>query len=673
MMRSYTCLALLLAPALWLTSAATLLAGSDLPKTKDWIEVKTENFTLYSNAPAGRTEQIAIQLERFRQSLGRITKGFRLSTDVPTSMFVFKHDLSYEPYKKNAEGEVMNVSGYFLPRPFRNYITLDANAGSQPMRVVYHEYFHAVMDSTLGSLPTWLNEGLAEYFSTFKDRNGSAKVEIGHPIEHHLYHLSRHPLLDWKEFFETTTRSPTYNEGTRQGSFYAQAWLLTHYLIADDGRTKQLSQYLGLLRDGKDENESFERAFGMSKTAMGAAIDAYGALGSSYVWWDFGEEHAEVATQIRPLDAGEVYFRLGELLAQNGQRRAAELHLTAAREAGWNVASIEASLGIAGHYGKDAEAAEISLRKAVELGTDSAEPYGLLGEMLLNRYFESPAARDVPATTPPVVAEARALMEDALRRQPGHFESLVALARSFLVARENPQRGLQAVELAKQLRPLDAYMLQIQAGLLARTGEIEAACAVIRRELRPKDPERADNAGLMVASGAMIAARIRLEADDRAGAKVILGAALEHLDESVPRSSLVEFHELVSGDGTILLTEGDDSEEDASMTQFKEAMSLANGGDQAQALRKLKQIVENCQNEQVCNIAREVIVQMEPTVAHNEFVRQFNDAIRQANENDRKGAIETLRRLQSATEDPEKLAEIEKVLEALGVRDKKAR
>jgi hypothetical protein len=668
-----THLALVLGLALWMISPATLLAGSELPKTKGWIEVTTENFTLYSNAPTGRTEKIAIQLERFRQSLGRITRGFQLSSDVPTSMFVFKHDVHYAPYKKDSEGKVRSVSGYFRPRPFRNYITLDANSHSQSMRVVYHEFFHAVMDSTLGSLPTWLNEGLAEYFSTFKDRNGSATIEIGHPIEHHLNHLSRHPLLDWTEFFETTTRSPTYNERSRKGSFYAQAWLLTHYLIADDGRTKQLGQYLGQLRDGKDENEAFEKAFGMSKAEMGAAVDAYGELGSNYVWWDFGEEHAEVATQLRPLDAGEVYFRLGDLLAQSGQREAAELHLTAAREAGRSAASIEAVLGIASHYGDDPEAAEISLRKAVELGTDSAEAYGILGDMLLDRYFDSSAAREMPAATPATVAEARLLLEGALQRQPGHFETLVALGRSFLAARENPERGLQAVELARKMRPLDAYMLQIQAALLARNGEIARACEVIRREIRPKDAERAENAGLLVASGAMIAARTRLEADDRAGAKAILGLALEHLEASVPRSSLVQFHELVSGDGRIILTEGDNSEEDPSMTAFNEAMSLANGGDQAQALLQLKQIVEACEDEQVCSAAGEVIAQLEPAVAHNEFVRQFNIAISQANENDRKGAIESLRQLESTTEDPEKLAKIEEFLNELGARKKKAR
>jgi len=291
-----------------------------------------------------------VQLERFRQALGRITRGFELNSDVPTLTFVFKNNSTYVPYKQNQDGETMNVSGYFLPRPFHNYITLDSSAGREPMRVVYHEYFHSVMDNTLGDLPAWLSEGMAEYFSTFKDREGSAIVEVGHPIESHLHQLAEYGLLDWKEFFATTRDSPTYNEGRRQGSFYAQAWLLTHYLNAENERTKQLGKYLELLRDGQDEDEAFVTAFGASKAAVGAQAKRYSSSGSGYVWWDFGEEHGEVDAAVRDLEAAEVFYRLGELLAQNGQAKTAGKHLIAAEGEGWATAPIHTSLGAAALY-----------------------------------------------------------------------------------------------------------------------------------------------------------------------------------------------------------------------------------------------------------------------------------------------------------------------------------
>ena len=34
------------------------------------------------------------------------------------------------------------------------------------------------------------------------------------------------------ELFAVTHNSPQYNESTRQGMFYAESWLLTHFLMA---------------------------------------------------------------------------------------------------------------------------------------------------------------------------------------------------------------------------------------------------------------------------------------------------------------------------------------------------------------------------------------------------------------------------------------------------------
>ena len=102
--------------AILVASHSLAVAAKDsLPKTQGWIEVSSENFVLYSNAGSARSRKIAVQLERFRQALGRITRGLELSSDVQTLTFVFKNDTAYRPYKQTADGETMNVSGYFLP------------------------------------------------------------------------------------------------------------------------------------------------------------------------------------------------------------------------------------------------------------------------------------------------------------------------------------------------------------------------------------------------------------------------------------------------------------------------------------------------------------------------------------------------------------------------------
>ena len=244
------------------------------------------------------------------------------------------------------------------------------------------------MDNTLGSLPLWLNEGMAEYFSTFKDRDGSATVEVGHSIEEHLVYLEELGLLDWGQFFATTTNSPTYNEGTRQGSFYAQAWLLIHYLNATDPRSKQLSNYLNLLRAGQNEDEAFNAAFGKDKAAIGIEVEKYRKSGSGYVWWSFGEENSEVELAVRELEPAEVLFHLGDLLAQIGRTEAAGEHLAAAQREGWREAAILRARGVANLYGRNKAGAEANLRQAVDAGDSAAEPYALLGDLVMERFIE---------------------------------------------------------------------------------------------------------------------------------------------------------------------------------------------------------------------------------------------------------------------------------------------
>src|SRR5262249_16193790 len=63
-------------------------------------------------------------------------------------------------------------------------------------------------------VPLWLNEGLAEYYSTFTVDNGVPSV--GKPIESHIDWLRTHRLIPLAELFATTHASRDYHEGDRQ-------------------------------------------------------------------------------------------------------------------------------------------------------------------------------------------------------------------------------------------------------------------------------------------------------------------------------------------------------------------------------------------------------------------------------------------------------------------------
>lgn len=75
----------------------------------------------------------------------------------------------------------------------------------------------------------WLNEGLAEFFSTFQYEKGRAI--IGRPLEAQLIFLNQVAWLPLQAVLAAKMDSPEYNEDFRNSVFYAQAWALVHYLL----------------------------------------------------------------------------------------------------------------------------------------------------------------------------------------------------------------------------------------------------------------------------------------------------------------------------------------------------------------------------------------------------------------------------------------------------------
>ena len=65
------------------------------------------------------------------------------------------------------------------------------------LRTIFHEYVHLVIDNVSEGMPLWLNEGLAEYYSTFQVDDGGRRALIGQAIPAHLQLLDRPaPLPD---------------------------------------------------------------------------------------------------------------------------------------------------------------------------------------------------------------------------------------------------------------------------------------------------------------------------------------------------------------------------------------------------------------------------------------------------------------------------------------------
>src|SRR5262249_41055273 len=109
-----------------------------------------------------------------------------------------------------------------------------------------------------GAYPAWYVEGFAEYMQTvnFEDN----RVLIGAPAGARtgwLFHEQQIPIADMLRAPHSVFDTPAKTE-----HFYAQAWLMVHYVFETPERRQKLRAYLSALRAGGDPVAAFQPAFG---------------------------------------------------------------------------------------------------------------------------------------------------------------------------------------------------------------------------------------------------------------------------------------------------------------------------------------------------------------------------------------------------------------------------
>jgi tetratricopeptide (TPR) repeat protein len=571
---------------------------------------------------------------------------------------------------QDAAGKTTNAAGYFLPRPFRNWIVLDATAGGDTTRLVYHELFHAIMDASLGSgtLPVWLSEGLAEYFSTFVSEPGSTSVSAGHPIEEHLQYLELEKPLPWDEVFRTTHDSPAYNEKKRQGAFYAQSWLVVHYLNGTEEGGRAINRYLTLLRAGTDEPAAFAEAFGRTREALAAEVDRYRKEGRKPSRrWEFDDDLAEVPYATEPVAEAELLFRLGELLGQRGQADAAAAHFDRAAAAGWPAADVTAGRGAAAYYAERKDEAARLLRQAADAGASSEEPYVLLSWILSER--AGALERRAKGPVPPAILEIRALLERAIEKSPDSLVALTGLARTYWFDDPDLTPAIAALDRAAAAGPLDVETLQVRAALLAHAGEIGPAWQVIDRDIASRDPHRARATVDLFASGVQIAAAERAEAGDTERATSMLDEAIAAIGEPTATEELRRMRDALGSGRRLLSMSGDAAtvaRKEGAIAEFNRGVELANGGSHAEALAVFEEIAEACVEPDLCEAARGNADGLRAALASERFGARLREAAALANGGNDAAAIAILRELEQAPPSDEAREHVRGLLRALG-------
>ncbi len=443
----------------------TLLGASDANAKDTWVRIQSKNFTLVSNAGQGDARKLISKLEQFRSALSIIFPQTNLETPVPTLVVLFKTDDDFHPFKPRVKGKIKDdVGGYFLARSHMNYVVLAANnLGMSPYEIIFHEYEHYVLHNNTNRLPVWLDEGLAEFFSSFEFSDNDRKAILGSPLARHVYYFRQNSFVPLKTLLAVDRKSPYYNEGRKAGMFYAESWALVHYLmLGDNGKhQRQMQAFINSLAEDKPIDELFKRAFQTDLKPLEDQLQSYlnrqafPVLKATFT--DRVALDQEVTTTVLP--EAEVQFYLGDLLAQMNLPQEAEKHLQKSLALDATLSSSEVSLGVVKYWEEQPEQAKKLLRSAIEHDPKNYLAHYYLGQLLLdeNNYEDAIKA-----------------YQDAIRLRPDMAFTYSGLGYAY----RNLQKLDEAVktfEHGRQRNPRAEYFYRAIAYIQLERGKGDAA------------------------------------------------------------------------------------------------------------------------------------------------------------------------------------------------------
>lgn len=438
--------------AFWLGQSGSIPAYAE---KETWIKVKSKHFTLVGNADEKQIRKVGAELEKFREAVSRLSGIWQRRFSPPVTVFVFKDSESYEPFKPLYQGKPAEVSGYLQTNNDSAYITLTTDWRRQnPESVIFHEYVHFLTGGRQRSLPVWLSEGLAEYFSTFAVISGGKQIVIGREIPAHLRHLREGGWLPMQTLLTAEQDSPFYQELEKKTVLYAQSWALTHFLMTGDAdRQSQFRQLLNATATGLSTEAALKQFYQISAEELDLALRDYvrrAVFNSQIVSFDRKIETDETMT-VALLSDAETKAYIGDLLWHIERTDSGEFALERVLTTDPKQPLALFSLGMLRIKQKRfAQAAQL-LQQAIQTGEANYLTYYSHALACQHRHIDgSGFVSEFPLEA---VKEMRASLNRARELMPDFPDTYKTLAFINLVQRENPAEAQALIQRALELEP----------------------------------------------------------------------------------------------------------------------------------------------------------------------------------------------------------------------------
>jgi tetratricopeptide (TPR) repeat protein len=455
---------------------------------QEYVEVKTPNFTVVTDAGEAQAREIAEHFEQVRSAFGIFFNKQSLSVPLPLTIVAFKNFRDFQQFVPKFVDKSRGIwPGAVRNADDENLIAYDTSIAPETRRATApltgrefadREYVKLLIAGNFPPVPRWYEEGVIEYCSAL--RVTSKQLIYGVPRADLVSVLQTQPWMRVLQLFGPPPTAPDDWDTQRHTIFYAQSWITMHYLMAGNlGR--QLNTFVDLVQNQHlDTLESIRRAFGVEPKAFENAVHNYFTLNITEYKLNLPPDFGKGSFETRKLREADWLAAWGDLHYHSPRDR--DLGITTYNRAlalDPKNAGAHLGLGYSLLQRNEFDKAEAHLQKALAADPGDARVHFFLAQVATKRH----------ATGQPIdLAFVKQNLQQAIKLDPNYADAyqLLSWAESEL---KNPDAAHAAIEKAAELNPRNDFFALTSAQFDLQAKQFDKARPVFERLQSSEQPE----------------------------------------------------------------------------------------------------------------------------------------------------------------------------------------
>ncbi len=291
-------------------------AGS--PQFSTWTVARAPRLEVYSQGDADHARKTLAQFEKLRIFFNQ-NGLIRVPADAGAPLLrivSFRSEKDYENFRVRP-----NAEAYYAAYENDAYIVMPQTE-SVELPLGAHEYTHYFLGAAGLKLPAWMNEGLAEFFSTvhITDRG----CTLGGILPARLQTLQHRKWLSLAQLLRFSEAAPVLQSREQADIFYAESWALVDLLVGAPEYAPHFRDLITTLNRGTPGAQALTATFGKSLDAISGDLRARVHNRSFAALYYPAIRRASIRADISELSSVQSRTLLAELLTAEGELQRAE-------------------------------------------------------------------------------------------------------------------------------------------------------------------------------------------------------------------------------------------------------------------------------------------------------------------------------------------------------------